>query len=170
MHKCGRTADGDRLSRIPLREFSIDRRRCDAFRFSSFSHPLFHLCFAAKGKQLLFRESRLPSATTSFRALVTFPLLSLNRGVQVQELQAEMQFVGEEGRREMFPPPPPSMFSFFCSPSLFAVLSPPPKSLHLLPSSRNDIERKRNVNPIALIDTCIYIPRFEDSFAESVSF
>lgn len=122
MHKCGRTADGDRLSRIPLREFSIDRRRCDAFRFSSFSHPLFHLCFAAKGKQLLFRESRLPSATTSFRArssLVTFPLLSLNRGVQVQELQAEMQLVGEEGRREMFPPPPPSMFSFFCSPNAF---------------------------------------------------
>lgn len=138
MHKCGRTADGDRLSRIPLREFSIDRRRCDAFRFSSFSHPLFHLCFAAKGKQLLFRESRLPSATTSFRArssLVTFPLLSLNRGVQVQELQAEMQLV-KRADEKCFRHRHRQCLVSFVLPTLFAVLSPPPKPLHPLPPSR----------------------------------
>lgn len=144
MHKCGRTAEGDRSNRIPLREFSIDRHRCDTADFlpSIRRSPLIHFPT---------RENNSSSASRDFRALSlrSHFLLIEARGSNTEERKSRRKcsswrtLQGEEGRREMFPPPPPSIFNFFCSregnsPSAFRR---PPKPL--LPPSRNHIFPKK---------------------------
>lgn len=161
MHKCGRTAEGDRSSRIPLREFSIDRRRCDTADFlpSIRRSPLIHFPTGGNNSSFASRDFRALSLRSHF-------LLIEARGSNTEERKSRRKcsswrtLQGEEGRREMFPPPPPSIFSFFCSRE---GNSPAPSKTITTPIAEPHLPEERESEMLIRIDTYIYIYRFPPS-------